>query len=96
MEKEIKIEAIKDKTEFDRNLIKKINFIYMDGKKKVAWFRVSHAFLAASSLDKINKLMERAVNNLIPKFEINNAYFFDIDTQSIFSQLEEKPDWAND
>jgi len=76
MEKEIKIETIKDKTEFDRNLIRKITFIDMGGKKKVAWFRLSHAFLAVSSVDRINELMERAVNELLPKFEINNVYFF--------------------
>ncbi|MBK5215836.1 MAG: hypothetical protein JJE53_03475 [Candidatus Pacebacteria bacterium] len=96
MEKEIKIEAIKDKSEFDNNLTLKRIFVDINGKEKTAYFKASNHFLAVSSLDRINHLMERAVNELIPKFEINNMYFFDIDTQTFFSQLEEKPDWANE
>jgi len=96
MEKEIKIEAIKNKSEFDNNLTLKRIFVDIKGKEKMAYFRTSHHFLAVSSIDRINHLMERAVNELIPKFEINNMYFFDIDQQNLFQQLEEKPDWAKD
>jgi len=95
MEKEIKIKKIISKSEFNRDLTLKRVFINVDEKQKTAFFRASNFFLAVSSVDRINELMERAINELIPKFEINDVYFFDIDTQTLFQQLEEKPDWAN-
>ena len=98
MKREITIKPILDKSEFDSMdgyLKIKRPFVGVYGKDKIGYFQVSNLFLSVNHENRISHLVERAVNELIPKFEIDNMYFFEIDDHTLFEQLEEKPDWAN-
>jgi hypothetical protein len=95
--KKITIEPIKGVSEFNGNLsILERSFVNLKGEEKTAYFRASGEFLSIyrQNIEHINDLLERAINELIPEFEIENMYFFDIDRQTLFTQLKEKPDWA--